>query len=56
MNYQKGVKVRNSREDILAEINVIKSIALKLWEESHGKLSREDWRDMKNEMMKKMRK
>ena len=46
----------NSREDILAEINVIKFIALKLWEESHGKISRDDWRDMKKEMIKKMRK
>ena len=46
----------NSREDILAEINVIKSIVLKLWEESHGEISRDDWRDIKKEMIKKMRK
>ena len=48
--------MRNSREDILAEINVIKSIVLKLWEESHEKISRDDWRDIKKEMIKKMRK
>ncbi len=48
--------MRNSREDILAEINMIKSIVLKLWEESHGKISRDEWRDIKKEMIKKMRK
>ena len=48
--------MRNSREDILAEINVIKSVVLKLWEESHEKISRDDWRDIKKEMIKKMRK
>ena len=46
----------NKREDILAEINLLKTIVLRLWEESHEKLSIEDWRDMKKEMIKKMRK
>ena len=46
----------NSRDDILAEINVIKFIVLKLWEESHRKISRDEWRDIKKEMIKKMRK
>ena len=46
----------NRSEDILAEINVIKFIVLRLWEESHGKISRDDWRDIKKEMIKKMRK
>jgi|TARA_R110002073_G_scaffold312821_1_gene484466 hypothetical protein len=50
------MQVLNKREDILAEINLLKAIALKLWEDSHGKLSREDWREMKKEMIKKMRK
>ena len=38
----------NSREDILAEINMLKVLVWKLWEEAHGGISKSDWNDMKN--------
>ena len=46
----------NSREDILAEINMIKVLVFKLWEESHGSIEKKDWKDLKEEIIKTMRK
>ena len=46
----------NSREDILAEINMLKVLVWKLWEEAHGGIERKDWKDMKEEVIKAMRK
>ena len=45
----------NKREDILAEINILKVFVWKLWEEAHGSISNEDWNDMKKEVIKAMR-
>ena len=45
----------NKREDILAEINILKALVWKLWEESHGSISKEDWSGMKKEVIKAMR-
>ena len=46
----------NSREDILAEINTIKILVCKLWQESHSNISKEDWAELKDNVIKKMRK
>tara|TARA_R100001530_G_scaffold113310_1_gene80327 strand:+ start:873 stop:1025 length:153 start_codon:yes stop_codon:yes gene_type:complete len=46
----------NSREDILAEINMIKVLVWRLWEESHGSIVQTDWNDLKEEVIKEMRK
>ena len=46
----------NNREDILAEINMIKVLVWKLWEEAHGRIDKTDWNQMKKEIIKEMRK
>ena len=46
----------NKREDILAEINMIKVLVWQLWEESHGKIQNKDWDSLKDEVIKEMRK
>jgi len=45
----------NSREDILAEINMIKVLVWKLWEDSHGSIQKNDWSELKKEVIKEMR-
>tara|TARA_R110000824_G_scaffold256095_3_gene445027 strand:+ start:75 stop:224 length:150 start_codon:yes stop_codon:yes gene_type:complete len=45
----------NSREDILAEINMLKVLVWSLWEEAHGGIKQKDWEEMKDEVIKKMR-
>ena len=45
----------NSREEVLAEINMLKVLVWSLWEESHGAISKNDWADMKQEVIKAMR-
>ena len=45
----------NKREDILAEINMLKVLVWKLWEEAHGSISRESWDEMKKEVIESMR-
>jgi len=45
----------NKREDILAEINMIKVLVWKLWEESHGSIQKNDWNELKKEVIKEMR-
>tara|TARA_Y100000593_G_scaffold24082_1_gene47764 strand:+ start:543 stop:695 length:153 start_codon:yes stop_codon:yes gene_type:complete len=45
----------NSREDILAEINMMKVLLWELWEDSHGKIDKKDWNDLRKEIVKKMR-
>ena len=37
----------NSREDILAEINMLKVLVWRLWEEAHGGIDNKDWDDLK---------
>jgi hypothetical protein len=46
----------NSREDILAEINMLKVLVWQLWEESHGSIKNEDWDKLKEDIIKEMRK
>ena len=45
----------NSREDILAEINMMKVLLWKLWEEAHGSIEKNDWEELKKEVLKKMK-
>ena len=45
----------NSREDVLAEINILKVLVWRLWEESHGKIDKKDWTELKQEVIKVMR-
>ena len=44
----------NSREDILAEINMMKVLLWKLWEEAHGSISKTEWEDLKKDVIKAM--
>ena len=44
-----------SREDILAEANVLKVLVWKLWEDSQGSISNEDWNELKEYILKIMR-
>ena len=46
----------NKREDILAEINMLRVLVWKLWEESHGSIEKNDWNQMKKEIIQEMRK
>ena len=46
----------NSREDILAELNLVKAFLWQLWGESHGKIDKMEWNQLKKEMIKEMRK
>ena len=46
----------NNREDILAEINMLKVLVWKLWEDRYDDVDRKDWEQMKKEVIKKMRK
>ena len=46
----------NSREDILAEINMLKVLVWNLWEEAHGSISSKDWDELKEDVIKSMRK
>ena len=45
----------NNREDILAEINMLRALVFKLWEEAHGSIEKQSWEEMKEEMINKMR-
>ena len=54
-NQELKAKKMNKREDILAEINILKVFVWKLWEEAHGSISNEDWNDMKKEVINTMR-
>ena len=46
----------NSREDILAEINMLKILVFRLWEESHGSIENKEWKELKKEIIDVMRK
>ena len=46
----------NSREDILAEINMLKVLVWRLWEDAHGGIDNKDWDDLKKDVIKSMRK
>ena len=46
----------NNREDILAEINMIKVLVWKLWEETHGSIEKNEWDDLKKSVIEEMRK
>jgi len=49
-------KTVNKRDDILAEINMIKILVWQLWEEAHGKIQNKEWDSLKDEVIKEMRK
>ena len=42
-------------ENILAEVNMLKVLVWKLWEEAHGGINNNDWDDMKKEVINSMR-
>ena len=46
----------NSREDILAEINMLKVLVWKLWEDRFDDIDSKEWDKMKKAVIKKMRK
>ena len=46
----------NSREDILAELNLVKAFLWQLWVESHVKIDKMELNQLKKEMIKEMRK
>ena len=46
----------NSREEILAEINMLKILVWRLWEEAHGSIESKDWDKLKDKVIKTMRK
>ena len=46
----------NNREDILAEINMIKVLVWKLWEEVYGSIEKNEWDDFKKSVIEEMRK
>ena len=46
----------NSREDILAEINMLKILVWELWEERFGSINSKDWDGLKKDVIKVMRK
>ena len=46
----------NSREEILTEFNALKVLVWQLWGESHNKIDKNDWIELKKEVEKKMRK
>tara|TARA_B100001250_G_scaffold338685_1_gene305809 strand:+ start:759 stop:905 length:147 start_codon:yes stop_codon:yes gene_type:complete len=45
----------NSREDILAEINILKIMVSTLWETHYGKINGKEFREFKEEVIKKMK-
>ena len=46
----------NSREDILAEINMLKVLVWKLWEDRFDNIDNKEWNKMKKDVIKKMKK
>ena len=45
----------NTREEILAEINMLKVMVSKLWEDKHGKISKTEWEKFRKNTIKKMK-
>ena len=46
----------NLREDILAEINMLKIMVSTLWETHYGKIDGKEFGEFKEEIIKKMKK
>ena len=46
----------NPREDILAEINMLKILVWELWEERHDSIDNKDWDELKRDVIKVIRK
>jgi hypothetical protein len=46
----------NSREDILAEINMLKVLVWKLWEDRFDDIDNKEWDKMKKDVINKMKK
>ena len=49
------VKKMNSREEFFTEFNALKVLVWQLWEESHNKIEKNDWIELKKGIEKKMR-
>ena len=45
----------NSREEILAEINMLRIMVSKLWEEKYGSINRTEWEKFRKDTIKKMK-
>ena len=45
----------NSREQILAEINMLKVMVCNLWEAHYGKINKQEFKEFKNKIIKKMK-
>ena len=46
----------NNREDILAEMNMMKVLLWRLWEDRYDDIDKKEWDKMKKDVIKKMRK
>ena len=46
----------NNREDILAEYNALKVLVWFLWGESHGSIKKNDWNELREVVIRMMRK
>ena len=46
----------NNREDILAEMNMMKVLLWRLWEDRYDDIDKKEWDKMKKAVIKKMRK
>ena len=45
----------NSREDILAEINILKIMVSTLWETHYGKINEKEFKEFKKKVIEKMK-
>ena len=45
----------NTREEILTEINMLRFMVSKLWEEKYGSINRTEWAKFRKDTIKKMK-
>ena len=49
-------RIKDEMNTIKAETSMIRTLLWKVWEESHGSIEKSDWKSLKKEVLKKMRK
>tara|TARA_Y100000310_G_C19974725_1_gene487062 strand:+ start:59 stop:205 length:147 start_codon:yes stop_codon:yes gene_type:complete len=45
----------NTREEILAEINMLRAMVSKLWEDKYGSINGTEWEEFRKNTIKKMK-
>ena len=45
----------NTREEILTEINMLRFMVSKLWEDNYGSIDRTEWEEFRKNTIKKMK-